>query len=124
MSATGCTVPIVVHQHDGDHGRLGPHRRQHRLGGHAAVRAGRHVIHLPAFLGQPAGRVEHGRVLDRAHDEVAGAREARGADESQGIGLGAAAGEDDLLGLPMQQGRHLRARRGQRSGRRRPRPVQ
>ena len=115
---------LVVDQHDRDDGGFRPHRRQHRFDRHAAVGAGRHFIELPSLLRQSARRVEDGRVLERADHDVAQARGAGGADQSQGIGLGAAAGEDHFRGLGVQQRRDLLASRGQRPGRARAQAVQ
>ena len=84
---------------------------------------GRDDVELVPVRDQRLGGAHHRRVLERADDEVAAARRARRAQHPQRVGLGAAAGEDDLLRLGAQRRRDLAARRLEGARRRRPRRV-
>ena len=124
MSATGCTRPeLVVDQHHRDHGGVGADGGGHVVGAHDAGRRGRDHVDGESVRLQRVGAAHDGRVLQRGHDQVAAARGARRPQHAHGVGLGAAAGEQDLLGLDLQRGRDLAARRRQRARRRRPGAV-
>ena len=87
---------LVVDQHDRDDRGVGAHRRDDVGGGDHARAVGRHHGQLVALADQHLGGAQHRGVLDRGDDQVTAARARRRADQAQRIGLGAAAGEQDL----------------------------
>ena len=117
---------LVLHQHDSDDGSVGADGGSDRLGPHDAVRGGRDYLERVALGGERLGGAHDRRVLERADDDVASpgcAGRTRSAQQAQRVGLGAAAGEDDLLGLDVQRPRQLPARVFERAGRRRARRM-
>ena len=112
-----------MHQHDGDDGGVGADGGGDRLGAHDAVRGGRDHLDRVAVGAERLGGAHDRRVLERADDDVAPPGRARGAENAQRVGLGAATGEDDLLRLDVERRRHLGPRAFERAGGRRARRV-
>src|ERR1035437_5264587 len=103
---------FVIGVHDADQHGLGAQGAADVFGTYDAVRGDAQAGDLAAFGARLFSGREHGRVLDGAGDDVLG-RGGRGAGEAEDgeiVGLGAAAGEDDLGGTGIDERGHLAAR--------------
>ena len=102
---------LVVGGHDGDERGFGRNGLFHVGGAHLAVFVYGQVGHLEALALELLTGVQDGVVLDRAGNDVVALRLERIGAAAHGpvIGLGAAAGEVDLVGFGVQRGGHLGA---------------
>ncbi len=94
---------LVLHQHHGDDRGVRADSGGDRLGAHHPVGAGWDDVQRGAAGDQRLGGAHHRRVLERAQHDVASPGRARRAEDTQRVGLGAAAREDELLGFDVQR---------------------
>ena len=114
----------VVGEHDGGQPRVVAERLLVGVQVDHAVAVHRHEVDGPAQAVEGARGLHDGRVLDRAHDEVAGLEACEVAEQGEVVGLGAAGGEDDLLVAGAERGGDLGARLLDGRARLPPQPVQ
>ena len=97
---------LVVGEDQGREERVIDHAPRHRLGIDQALGRDLGPGDPVSHLRQPADRLGHGRVLDRAGEDVGAAAPAaiefRQAEDRQVVRLGAAGSEDDLVGVGIQ----------------------
>ena len=94
---------LVVRQYHRHKPRLRPQQIGQHLGADDAGSIHRQVIDAEADLFEAAQRFGDGGVLDGTGDDMAG-RVASEAEDGEVVGLGGAAGEDDLVGAGAEQG--------------------
>ena len=100
---------LVVSVHDGHQGGVGSNGRSYLLRGNGAGGAHRQQLHLKALFFQLLQGVEHGVMLKGGGDDVLFALQrtpSGGGDNGLVVGLAAAGGEDDLLGVAAQAPGH------------------
>ena len=102
---------LVVHRHHRHHRRLRTDRGAQLVEIDEAVGLDREVRHVPSLLLEVAARVQHALVVRLRRDDVGLAPLVKVAHALDGhvVGLGGAAGEDDLLGVGSDDGRDVRA---------------
>jgi len=117
---------LVVGEHQRHDRRAVVHLAAQVIEVQAAVHADARRLDGHALLGERLGGVHHRVVLDRRIDHLApGLAGRRGrSPQRHVVGLGAAAGEDDLAGGPADEARHLLAGGVHRGARLLPEPVQ
>ena len=99
---------LVVHQHDGDGGGVGPDGLQNLLRGDPAVLVRGEIRHLAPLPLQPFAALQHGAVLHRRGDDVVSNVPVlpHGGPEGPVVPLGAAGGEKQAVRRAVQKSGH------------------